>query len=140
MKRLITLIALTLCVAVASVAQGSLNIGRLFSGLQGNPNASVTCVQGRALKDYKLSLFYSLTVDNDHALAKQVEDVLAKDARKAVDREVHYKDGRLHYAFYNLGTGADGLNRYILFSGGTRTVLIYLEGKAKPDVINSFFK
>lgn len=140
MKRLITLIALTLCVAVASMAQGSLNIGRLFSGLQGNPNASVTCVQGRALKDYKLSLFYSLKVANDPGMMKQVQDALAKDARRAVDREVHYKDGQLHYAFYNLGTGADGLNRYILYSGGASIVLIYLEGKAKPDVINSFFK
>ena len=97
-------------------------------------------MQGRALKDYKLSLFNSLTVANDPALAKQVEDALAKDARSAVDREVHYKDGRLHYAFYNLGADSNGLNRYILYSGGSPIVLIYLEGKAKPDVINSFFK
>lgn len=140
MKRILTLLTLTLCMSVAALAQSGLHIGRLFTSLRGNPDVAVTCVQGHALKVYKLTLFHSITVEDNQELTRQIEEALAKDARKAVDREVHYRDGRLRYAFYNLGRGADDLNRYILFSGGRRTVLIYLEGKAKPDVINSFIK
>ncbi|MDE6098425.1 MAG: hypothetical protein K2G24_06015 [Muribaculaceae bacterium] len=140
MKRQLAVLFLSLAVAISAAAQTGLHVASLFTALRGNANASVTCVQGRALKDYRLSLFHSLTVENDAGLSRMVEEALAKDARKAIDREVHYKDGRLHYAFYNLGRNSDNLNRYILFSGGKRTVLIYLEGKAGPEVINSFFK
>lgn len=141
MKRQLSLLLTVLCLSLAAAAQSNLHIGRLYRQLRGNPKASVTCVQGRALKDYKLSLFHSITVEEaSAALTRQFEDALSRDARRAVDREVHYQDGRLHYAFYNLGTNPDGLNRYILYSGGSRIVLIYLEGKAGPEVINSFFK
>lgn len=140
MKRLIILTLTALCMTMAVSAQSSLHIGRLFTQLQGDPDASVTCIRGGALKDYKLNLFYSVVVEDNDGLSGQIEAALAKDARKALDREVQYKGGRLHYAFYVLGKTAEGLNRYILFSGGRRTVLIYLEGRADRSVINSFLK
>ncbi len=44
MKRLLTLLTLTLCVAGVAMAQSGLHVGKLFTLLRGNPNASVTCV------------------------------------------------------------------------------------------------
>lgn len=143
MKRLIALMFMALCLTLAAEAQSGLSVGTLFTSMRGNPNVSVTCVKGRPLSKYRLSLFYSLAVEDDNAAKKQVEAALAKDARKAVDREVHYKDGRLYYAFYNMGQNDDGLNRYILYNSGTsktKAVLIYLEGKAGPEMIDSFLK
>lgn len=140
MKRFITLLTLALFISVAALAQRGLHISKLFTSLRGNTDVAIVCVQGSALKPYKLTLFHSITVEDNQQLTRLIEDALAKDARKAVDREVHYKDGRLSYAFFNLGPGADDLNRYILFTGGRRTVLLYLEGKAKPDIINSFLQ
>ena len=76
--------------------------------------------------------------------AADIEPLVTRDASKAIDREVSYRDGGLYYGFYQLKPRS-GLQRYLFYlnqnrNGGNKIILIYLEGHASRDKIKEMLK
>ncbi|OKY86333.1 MAG: hypothetical protein BHV69_02640 [Bacteroidales bacterium 52_46] len=145
MKGIITLLMLWAIGTSAALAQDRLNIGALFDGrYHDEPRASETQISGDKLERYALSLYRSLTLTDYPEAAADIEPLVTRDAAKAVDREVSYRDGGLYYGFYQLKPS--GVKQRYLFylnqnrNGGNKIILIYLEGMASRDKIKEMLK
>ncbi|MBD5228766.1 MAG: hypothetical protein HDS69_01800 [Bacteroidales bacterium] len=145
MKQLITLLMLWAIGASTALAQDRLNIGELFDGrYHDDPRASETLIEGEKLSNYQLTLYRSLTLTDMPAEAAEIVPLVTRDAAKAVDREVSYRDGGLYYGFYQLKSRG-GKNCYLFYldqnrNGGNKIILIYLEGRASRDKIKQMLK
>lgn len=141
MKKIFTLLMFVVMASAAAFAQDNLNISALFDGrYHDDARVAETMIKGSSLSEYQLSLYHSLTVTDAPELAAEIESLVVKDARDAVDREVAYRDGGLYYGFYELSRGKYlfFLNRYIV--GGNKLVVIYLEGVASKSKIKQMLK
>jgi len=145
MKRIITLLMLWAIGTSAMLAQDKLAIGQLFDGrYHDEPRASEAQISGDKLSRYSLSLYRSLTLTDMPEAAAEIEPLVTRDAAKAVDREVSYRDGVLYYGFYQLQPHY-GQQRYMFYlnqnrNGGDKIILIYLEGSASRDKIKQMLK
>lgn len=145
MKRLITLLMLWAIGTSAMLAQNKLHIGELFDGrYHDEPRASETQISSDKLDRYSLSLYRSLTLTDMPEAAATIEPLVTRDAAKAVDREVSYRDGGLYYGFYQLQP-RHGVQRYLFYlnqnrNKGNKIILIYLEGTASRDKIKAMLK
>lgn len=145
MKHLVTLLMLWAIGASATLAQEKLNIGALFDGrYHGDARASETMIEGDKLSKYSLTLYRSLTLTDMPEAAATIEPLVTRDASKAVDREVSYRDGGLYYGFYQLKPRGPK-NCYLFYlnqnrNGGNKIILIYLEGTASRDKIKKMLK
>lgn len=145
MKYFISLLMLWAIGTSATLAQDRLNIGALFDGrYHDEPRASETLIEGDKLNKYSLSLYRSLTLTDMPEAAADIVPLVTKDAAKAVDREVSYRDGGLYYGFYQLKPRRAN-NCYLFYlnqykNGGNKIILIYLEGTASRDKIKEMLK
>lgn len=145
MKYIITLLMLWAIGTSTVLAQDRLNIGALFDGrYHDEPRASETLIKGDKLSNYSLSLYRSLTLTDMPEAAAEIVPLVTRDAAKAEDREVSYRDGGLYYGFYQLKARA-GKNCYLFYldqnrNGGNKIILIYLEGYASRDKIKQMLK
>lgn len=145
MKRILTLLMLWAIGASAAHAQEHLATKALFDGrYHDEPRASETQISGSKLQKYMLSLYRSLTLTDMPEAAADIEPLVTRDASKAIDREVSYRDGGLYYGFYQLKPRS-GLQRYLFYlnqnrNGGNKIILIYLEGHASRDKIKEMLK
>lgn len=130
-----------------AIAQDRLEIASFLNdGIEHAPQAQVTTVSitGKQLKQHNLSIYRSISVTGDQELTRQIERAVTHDGAKADSREVSFKDGRLYFGFYTLPPH-DKENRYIFYlnsepTGGNKTTLIYIQGKASPEKIQEMLK
>lgn len=144
-KRLIIIITAIITVLSCS-AQNGLEINSLFDGaLRDNPAVDETVInRSNRLKQYNLNIYRGITVTDCPEITDKIEKLVIIDGEKALEREVLYKNGKLNYGFYILKP-VNKHNRYIFYlnqhpTGGNKTLLIYLEGKAPKDKIAEMFQ
>ncbi len=151
MKRILTLIVLSLCLASAT-AQKDLRIAIYFSEpyleIEG---LSAVHIEGDDLVPYNLSLFRSITLtpestpDNSRKL---MEQRVIEDGKHATKKEVAMIGGRLYYGFYVLPPKNKKTNRYIFYRNNIlkpeakpqEIMLVYIEGAASPAELKKIFK
>ena len=148
-QRLLLCLWLLIC-ALPSAAQTGLHVEPLFGSAYGQrKDATEVMLKGSRLKPYKLTLFRSLSFVPSAAEAKLVEQKVLADAKGAIDKEAVHRQGRLYYGFYQLKP-KDQKRRYLIYrnnalaaqpSASTQgLLLIYIEGTATPQELQSFFK
>ncbi len=151
MKRILSLIALSLCLASAT-AQKDLKIAIYFSEpyleIEG---LSAVHIEGGDLTPYNLSLFRSIrltpesTPDNSRKL---MEQRVMEDGKHATKKEVAMIGGRLYYGFYVLPPRDKKTNRYIFYRNNIlkpeakpqEIMLVYIEGAASPTELKKIFQ
>lgn len=104
-----------------------------------NPKVTAVTVSGKSVEKFGLSLYRSISVDGDAALASAIEKAVKADGAKAVSKEVSYKKGRLYFGLYTLSP-AEGVNRYMVYlndssGSGGKVIVAYLEGKAGSSAV-----
>lgn len=126
-------------------AQEGLAVALLFAGQYNrDKQAVVVLIKGKKLKDYKLSLFHSITVTDRPDDVALFEAAVRADSSKAENSETVKAGNNTIAGYYQLPPASpDGENRFILFrklSAGDAT-LIYLEGHTQLDrLINLFIQ
>lgn len=144
MKRIVIAMIVAVVGQLACYGQKGLAINQLFDGrYRKDANAVETIVRGAAVQKYNLDLYRSVTVTGRPADADEMVRLIKMDTKNAVDIEESFKDGKLYYGFYSLGTRSP--NRYILYlnqymSGGNKIILLYLEGDAGVKQVKRMLK
>lgn len=151
-KRIISAAIVTM-MSLAALAQQGLNIERFFGDeyLSRSGISSVN-VSGSQLKqlDGNITLYHSITVENDSTEADAIERAVKKDGVQAVSRTVSINDGHVVFGFYALPPTKSG-NRFIIFirndnkpDGETpakiRADLFYIEGKTSAEELNRIIR
>lgn len=145
MKRLLTTLIVALAATTAAYSQKGLHIASIFDGeYRKKTNVTEVEIKGMRLIKYDLTLFRSITVANDPAIAAKIESLVKADGKSATDRETGIKGGRLYYAIYSFRK-SDGSYRYILFRNnllikGKETTIVYMEGDATLPELKKMFK
>lgn len=140
MKQLLTFLIAVMALNSAFAQQG-LHIMDALNGSYSNDNNSIeTIVTGKQLKDYKLSLYHSLSVTDKQAIS-HLRDLIAKDSKSAINKEVGLKNGIINYGFFEFTPLDKKANRFLFFySNDTKAVVIYMEGKTTIENIKSIIK
>lgn len=146
MKQSLTLLFLAF-MALAASAQKNMKIDELFADEYRNrDNVVEVIVKGEKVKAYKLTLFRSLTVKNDAALAQKMEQAVNADAKTASDKETGLVGGKLYYGFFSFPNG-NGTYRYLFYrnnllrkGAAPETTIVYMEGKATLKELKEMFK
>lgn len=146
MKRFILTTMIFLAATVKMLnAQDGLAVAQLFENkYRDKDNVTEVYMEGKVLQIYDLSLFRSMTAANDSAIATQMEQLVAIYARKASDKEIVTKGGRIYYAF--LAFNEEDTHRYIFFRNGMlqkgskpEAAIIYMEGDATLENLKKIF-
>lgn len=138
MKRLLTTLLLVICVATFASAQTGLEINKIFNGkYASDPNVSETMMSGehRYLKSHRLTVLATFKGPAAR-YAEIVEPKVMADGDKAVGRNVAYRKGKLHFAFFILPPVKDNngrMNRYLYYlnnavEGKDDIMVLYFEG------------
>lgn len=133
--------------SLPAVAQDGLGVQQLFDArFKSNANSTVVYMKGRAIREYGLTLFRSITLPGSSSDVKVVEEVVKKDATKALSKEVAFKNGRQYYGFYAFRPVKKGINRYLFYrnnalgeTDNTSMTLIYMEGEANMAQLRKTF-
>jgi len=136
MKKLLTLILLSLSSHIGLWAQKGLAIQAAFDEMAVKKNATEVVMSGKRLKNFHLSFFHSLEIKNPSTADHQRLSSLVKiDAAQAVTREESSE-----HKFYELPQ-RKGNHSYILYrNSGQSLTLIYIEGKASLKQIKQYFQ
>lgn len=140
------LIVLSLCFFsfIAAGAQENLAIAQIFdSGYAKRQDVEEIILKGKSLKYANLSLFRSVKVTGNNAIASKMEKLVAIDARKASNKEMRAKGGQLVFAFLAFKKEG-GEYAYIFFRQShqkTKAVaaVVYMEGKMTPNEVKRKF-
>lgn len=147
MKRIIIILLLIATCSFWLSAQSNLKVGRFFTDdVISRKNVTVVEVKSRDLKAYKLTVFKSVTVDNDAAMAQSIETCVKADAQKAIEKETGLRGGRLYYGFYTFSLSKDK-NCYIFYRNNLlvrgakpQTTVVYMEGTASLAELKNLYK
>ena len=140
------LIVLSLCFFsfIAAGAQENLAIAQIFnSGYAKRQDVEEIILKGKSLKYANLSLFRSVKVTGNSAIASKMEKLVAIDARKASDKEMRAKGGQLVFAFLAFKKEG-GEYAYIFFRQSHQktkgvAAVVYMEGKMTPNEVKRKF-
>ena len=94
-------------------------------------------LSGKALKDYSLLKFYSVTMSLSNQEVIELERAISKDTHNVTEQEAASKHGKLYYGFYQLPNGdKTKVNSFLFYRnnglqprGNPTYTLIYMEGK-----------
>ena len=147
MRRVFTIIILTLVFVVEGQSQTGLQIAELFNGsYKRKDNAIEVVVKGSQLERYRLKVFRSLTIKNDPKDFERIEKLVEQDEKKAISKETGRIGERLYYAFYCLPPEKEHY-RYIFYRNSSlrktesnELTLIYMEGNVTMDELKKMFK
>ena len=102
-------------------------------------------LEGNYLKPYNLTLFKSCTT-GDHRNYDEIERLVEKDGKNAIDKECGYINGKLYYAFYLLKPIKDKY-QYIFYRNSSlrkdepnEVTLVYMEGYVSLKELKNMFK
>lgn len=141
------MIALT-AIRLGAYAQSGLEIDRIFGGkYSADPTVTETMMSGDQsfLRSHQLSTFATFKGDATKYVPI-IQPLVMADGAHATARNVRYRDGKLHYAFFVLPpVTANGkrLNRYIYYLNNEKAkkpsvMVIYFDGtitSAKAETI-----
>ena len=145
MRRHLTIILMLMAFA-ATNAQSNLNIAPMFDGTpRWKLKFTAIHLEGKYLKPYDLTLFISLTT-RDSRNYDEIEDMVEKDGKNAIDKESGYINGKLYYAFY-LMKPKDNKYQYIFYRNSSlrkdepnEVTLVYMEGYVSLKELKEMFK
>lgn len=131
------MIALT-AIRLGACAQSGLEINRIFGGkYSSDPTVTETMMSGDQsfLRSHKLSTFATFK-GNAAKYVQIIQPLVMADGAHATARNVRYRDGKLHYAFFVLPpVTANGkrLNRYLYYLNNEKAkkpsvMVIYFDG------------
>lgn len=150
MKRSLITFMLMLTVTAMAFAQQNLEINKIFNGkYAGDPKVTETMISGshQFLKSHKLETI-STFKGPAAKYASTVEPLVLADGAKSVGRNIRYKEGKLHYAFFMLRpVTEDGkkINRYLYYLNNEplkegNIMVLYLEGTLNQNEANSLIQ
>lgn len=126
-----------------AVAQEGLNVETYFSQeFMSRPGVSGLNVSNKALDKAGISVYRSISVSDNPETVSDLEKAVKRDGAKAVNREVSYRDGKLHFGWYVMAP-LNGNNRFLIYLNRTeaesnRATVIYIEGKGDTAKIKQF--
>lgn len=138
MKRLLFLMMALTIFGLSASAQSSLAINRIFGGkYSSDPSVTETLMSGDQsfLRDNKLSTFATFK-GNAEKYVPIIQPLVLADGAHARARNVRYRDGKLHYAFFVLPpmtVNGKNLNRYLYYLNNEKAkkpsvMVIYFDG------------
>lgn len=145
MKRYLTTILLFIYF-VAINGQSHLNIAPVFDEPKRWTHLfTATHIEGKHLQPYNLTLFKSMTT-TDHRNYDEIEQLVEKDGKNAIDKECGYINGKLYYAFYLLKP-IKNKYQYIFYRNSSlrkdepnKVTLVYMEGYVSLKELKNMFK
>ena len=145
MKRHLTTI-LFFIYFVAVNGQSHLNIAPVFDEpKRWTQMFTAAHLEGKYLKPYNLTLFKSMTT-TDHRNYDEMERLVEKDGKNAIDKECGYINGKLYYAFYLLKP-IKNKYQYIFYRNSSlrkdepnEVTLVYMEGYVSLKELKEMFK
>lgn len=130
-------ILLMLALSISSIicAQDDLSINSIFNKYGKQKGATMVVMSGKALREYKLSKYQSITISYDKTILKEIQNSIEKDKQGANKIKEVVNNGIVSSGYYQLLKNDDNLERYILFKIGTesRVTIIYIEGGVDSD-------
>ncbi len=145
MRRYLTFIILLMVFATTN-AQSHLNIAPMFDGSpRWKLKFTAVHLEGNYLKPYNLTLFKSLTT-HDSRNYDEIEEMVEKDGKNAIDKECGYINGKLYYAFYQMKP-KDNKYQYIFYRNSSlrkeqpnEVTIVYMEGYVSLQELKKMFK
>lgn len=137
MKRL-CLLFIGLMAMLSAIAQEKSNVAPFFeTSFVKSHKATMVKLSGKALKDYSLLKFYSVTMSLSNQEVIELERAISKDTHNVTEQEAASKHGKLYYGFYQLPNGdKTKVNRFLFYRnnglqprGNPTYTLIYMEGQ-----------
>lgn len=137
MKRL-CLLFIGLMAMLSVIAQEKLNVAPFFeTNFVKSHKATMVKLSGKALKDYSLLKFYSVTMSLSNQEVIELERAISKDTHNVTEQEAASKHGKLYYGFYQLPNGdKTKVNSFLFYRnnglqprGNPTYTLIYMEGQ-----------
>lgn len=140
--RLLILFLLLATFGVTVQAQENLRINSIFEKYGKQKGATMVVLSGKALHNYRLDKYHSITVKYDKAILDDIQQCLETDKKQARQIKEVISNGLISSGYYQLPEKENPVNRYILFKigdDGTAT-LIYMEGgQDSEELINRLF-
>ena len=104
--------------------------------------AVVTYLKGKKIKDYNLSVFHSIAINESSEDVEKMNNTILNDIKKATQVEQIYSQNTLKacYMQFNPDDKSPDLNRFLLYkSDNDNAVIIYLEGNTSLDQLIKIF-
>ncbi|MDR2815462.1 MAG: DUF6108 family protein [Proteiniphilum sp.] len=140
--RLLTLFLLLVTFGVTAQAQENLKINRIFEKYGKQKGATMVVLSGKALHNYRLDKYRSITIQYDRAILDDIQQCLETDKKQAYRIKEVISNGIISSGYYQLPEQENHKNRYILFKIGNdgAATLIYMEGgQDSEELINRLF-
>lgn len=130
-------ILLMLALSISSIicAQDNLSINSIFNKYGKQKGSTMVVMSGKALKEYKLNKYQSITISYDKEILNEIHNSIEKDKQGANKIKEVVNNGIVSSGYYQLFKDDDNLKRYILFKIGSegRVSIIYIEGGEGSD-------
>lgn len=140
--RLSILFLLLIISGVTAQAQENLRIHTVFEKYGKRKGATMVVLSGKALHNYRLDKYQSITLKYDRAILDEIQECLETDKKQAYQIKEVISNGIISSGYYQLPEEENQTNRYILFKIGddATATLIYMEGgKDSEELINRLF-
>lgn len=148
MRNFICTLLMVLAIPLSSMAQKSLNVGKILDGhYRKNPAVTDVEIHGERLREYGLTYYHSFTVKEDSVLMAEVTAAFLADEGMAEDKELTNVSGKLYTGIYRLPY--DGYkNRFVFYKDmrlstakkQNAVIIIYMEGGTSLKSLQRKFK
>lgn len=139
---LLIVFLLPVLLGTTAQAQEDLKINRIFEKYGKQKGATMVVLSGKALHNYRLDKYQSITVKYDKTILNEIQYYLELDKKQAHQIKEVINNGIISSGYYQLPEVDKGINRYILFKIGDdeTATLIYMEGgDDSEELINQLF-
>lgn len=131
-------------------AQSGLEINKIFGGkYSSDPTVTETLMSGdqKFLREHKLNTFATFK-GNANKYAQIIQPLVVADGSHSRARNVRYRDGKLHYAYFVLPpvtTDGRRINRYICYLNNDKAknpsvMVIYFDGAISNEKAEALIK
>lgn len=150
MKRIVILMIALMAIGIGASAQSGLEIEKIFGGKYiSDPTVTETMMSGDQafLRSHKLNTFATFKGRSDKYVPI-IQPLVVADGAHARARNVRYRDGKLHFAYYVLPpVTKDGrsINRYLCYLNNEKAknpsvMVIYFDGAISNEKAEALIK
>lgn len=139
---IVSFLFMTLSFSIAMSAQEGLCINSIFKKYGKQKGATMVVLSGKAIKEYKLNTYKSITVNYDKAVFNEIQNCIEEDKKGASKIKEVINNGIVSSGYYKLLNTNEINNEYILFKVGDnhKATIIYMEGGIESErLIESLF-
>lgn len=146
MKRFILLLITISAITTMAAQSNFRNIAKFFEKpICNDENVTILDIKSQKLKSQKITLFRSITIEDDDKLAQRLERAISEDTQKATNREVSKKSGRITKGIYTFNGSQKGSYKYIFYRNNhngnkTKATMVYIEGYATLEQLEKIFQ